>query len=73
MCLSVCGIAKHPLPGVVETSGLRIYSLYWTVITQFSKNNALIYLFDFLFHLPFLPDGFIEKLLFLIDSSFKMA
>ena len=23
VCLSVCSIAKHPLPGVVETSGQR--------------------------------------------------
>ena len=35
VCLSVCAIAKRPLPGVLETSGWRAYQLYLPTITQF--------------------------------------
>ena len=40
VCPCVCGVAKHPLSGVVETSGQRMYPQYWPVIKQFSKKNA---------------------------------
>ena len=46
VCLSLCGIAKHPLLGVVETSGQRTYSQYWPVMTKVSPKKAWVFFFN---------------------------
>ena len=37
---SVRAISKHPVPVVVETSGQRSHSYYWSGMTQFKKKEG---------------------------------
>ena len=40
MGLCVCDVMKHPLLGVVETPGQRMFFKYWPAMTQLKKNKC---------------------------------
>ena len=51
MCLCVCAISKHPISGVGETSGQRMYSKYLPAMTQLKKKGDHTEAFGSLFEI----------------------